>query len=256
VLVHGFLDLAYAWHEVAPLLGGHVIAPDLRGHGDSDWIGPGGYYHYLDYVADLDDVITRLARRRVVIVGHSMGGGVAAYWAATRRERPTAVAILEGLGPPDQSDADLPRRTANWIDAWREAREHPRVMPSVDEAAERLRRFDSLLDEDLARRLAVAGTRPLDGGVTWKHDPLHMTMGPYPFRVDHGARYWREIACEVHVVDGELSDMNLPAAERAARRAHIPRCTHHVLPGAGHMMMRHKPAEIARLLAMLAPTEP
>jgi len=37
----------------------HVIAPDLRGHGDTDWIGAGGYYHFLDYVADLDELIAR-----------------------------------------------------------------------------------------------------------------------------------------------------------------------------------------------------
>src|SRR5450432_717513 len=74
VLVHGFTDLAFGWIEVAERLAahGHVIAPDLRGHGDSDWIGPGGYYHFMDYVADLDDVIGQLARARVVLVGHSM----------------------------------------------------------------------------------------------------------------------------------------------------------------------------------------
>ena len=45
VLVHGFTDLGYGWLDVAERLAphGHVIAPDLRGHGDSDWIGPGGY---------------------------------------------------------------------------------------------------------------------------------------------------------------------------------------------------------------------
>ena len=38
---------------------GLVIAPDLRGHGDSDQVGPGGYYYFADYVADLDDAIVR-----------------------------------------------------------------------------------------------------------------------------------------------------------------------------------------------------
>ena len=46
---------------------GRVIAPDLRGHGDSDWIGAGGYYHFLDYVADLDQVIARCASGRVIV---------------------------------------------------------------------------------------------------------------------------------------------------------------------------------------------
>jgi pimeloyl-ACP methyl ester carboxylesterase len=248
VLVHGFLDLAYAWHEVAPRLGAHAIAPDLRGHGDSDWIGPGGYYHFLDYVADLDDVITRLARRRVIVIGHSMGGGVAAYWAASRPARPTAIALLEGLGPPDQSETDLPARTAHWIDAWHAARRPPHVMASRAVASARLRKHDPLLGEELAHRLAEAGTREVEGGVVWKHDPVHVTVSPYPFQRDQAARYWRALVCPVLVVDGELSGLNLPEPERTARRTNIPRCTYRVLPGAAHMMMRHRPAELARLL--------
>ncbi len=248
VLVHGFLDLAYSWHEVAPLLGAHVIAPDLRGHGDSDWIGAGGYYHYMDYVADLDDVIARLARERVIAVGHSMGGGVTAYWAGTRPARVAALALLEGLGPPDQSEVELGGRTAQWIDAWKKARGKVKVMSSLADAATRLRANDPLLHEALALKLAAAGTREVDGGLAWKHDPLHATMGPYPFRRDHAARFWRKIACPVLVVDGARSIMNLPDPERAARRAELANCRHVVLDGVGHMMHRHRPEALARLL--------
>ena len=252
MLVHGFLDLAYSWHEVAPLLGAHVIAPDLRGHGDSDWIGSGGYYHYLDYVADLDEVIARLARKRVVAVGHSMGGGVVAYWAASRPARVAAVALLEGLGPPDQTDVPLPTRTAGWIDAWKQARAHVKAIPTLDDAARRLRKHDPLLGEDLARRLAAAGTRAIPGGFAWKHDPLHLTMGPYPFRRDQATQYWRALRCPVLVVDGGDSRFNLSEPERAARRAELSSHTHTILAGAGHMMQRHRPAELAKLLVDFA----
>jgi pimeloyl-ACP methyl ester carboxylesterase len=251
VLVHGFLDLAFGWHEVAPRLDAHVIAPDLRGHGDSDWIGAGGYYHYMDYVADLDDVIARMARKRVIVVGHSMGGGVAAYWAGTRPDRLHALALLEGLGPPDQSDAELGGRTAQWIDAWKRARSKARPMPSLADAAARLRRHDPLLSEPLALTLAEAGTRPTEGGLAWKHDPLHLTMGPYPFRRDHAAQYWRRITCPVLVVDGAQTIMNLPDAERAARRAELPNHRHITLAGAGHMMQRHQPEALADRLKTL-----
>jgi pimeloyl-ACP methyl ester carboxylesterase len=196
-------------------------------------------------------VIARLARKRVIVVGHSMGGGVVAYWAGTRPQRPAAIALLEGLGPPDQSEAELSGRTMQWIDAWRTARAKVKAMPSIEDAANRLRKHDPLLGEDLARRLAAAGTRPTEGGFVWKHDPLHLTMGPYPFRRDAAAQYWRRITCPVLVVDGDQSFMNLPEPERAARRAHLASCRHVTLAGAGHMMHRHQPAALAELLAEL-----
>ena len=152
VLVHGFADIALTWRPVAERLAqhGHVIAPDLRGHGDSDWIGAGGYYHFLDYVVDLDEVIARLARKRRIVVGHSMGGSVASYWAGTRPARLSALAILEGLGPPDMSEADPANRMAGWIEAWRVARSKHKTLPSVDDAARRLLQHDPLLSPELA----------------------------------------------------------------------------------------------------------
>jgi pimeloyl-ACP methyl ester carboxylesterase len=121
-------------------------------------------------------------------------------------------------------------------------------MATLADAAKRLRKHDHLLAEELALRLAGAGTRHTDAGLVWKHDPLHATMGPYPFRVDHAAQYWARIACPVLVVDGAESRLNLGDAERAARRAHLPDHRHVMLPGAAHMMQRHQPAALAALL--------
>ena len=256
VLVHGFLDFAYGWHEVAPLLAAatnaHVVAIDVRGHGDSDWIGAGGYYHYLDYVADLDAVIERVAKRRLVVVGHSMGGGIVSYWAGARPQRPDAIALLEGRGPPDQSAVELGPRMAQWIDAWRKARVAWKPIETRELAAARLRKHDPLLGEELALRLATHGTRVVDGGFVWKHDPLHLTMGPYPFRRDAAAQYWKRITCPALIVDGAKSTLNLADAERAERRSMFPNARHVVLPEAGHMMARHQPAALATLLATLA----
>jgi len=253
VMVHGFLDLAWAWAEVAERLAPsyRVIAPDWRGHGDSDWIGAGGYYHFMDYVADLDDVVAQVAPggEPVSIVAHSMGGSVAMYWAGVRPARCRRLALLEGLGPPEMPAA-LPARTAAWIEAWKRARTRPeKVMASVAEAAARMRKHDPLLGEALALSLAERGTRAVDGGYAWKHDPVHLTQGPYPFRKDNAAEFWRAITARVIYVEGSASSFRLPSAEVDARLGVIRDARRAVIEGAGHALARHQPDAVAALLA-------
>ncbi|MBP6629181.1 MAG: alpha/beta hydrolase [Kofleriaceae bacterium] len=252
LLLHGFLDHGRGWTDVAAALAERyfVVAPDLRGHGDSDWIGPGGYYHFFDYVADVDALVDALAADRspLHVVGHSMGGTIAGYWAGARPDRCRRLALLEGLGPPE-SDVAPPVRVARWLDGWRAARAAPtRALPDLAAAAARLRHHDPLLSAEVADRLAAWGTRPVAGGVAWKHDPLHLTAGPYPFRREVAAALWRNVTCPVLVVDGAASTLRLAQTESADRLACFADARTAVLPHAGHMMQRHQPAALAELL--------
>jgi pimeloyl-ACP methyl ester carboxylesterase len=252
VLVHGLLDIAHAWEPVveAGLAGRyHVIAPDMRGHGDSDRVGAGGYYHFMDYLADLHDLLAQTARKRVSLVGHSMGGSIASYYAGTYPDRVHGLALLEGTGPPD-FHASFPERVAEWIEGWTAVRgKGPRTYASVEEAADRLRAYDPLLDREQAMRLAEQGTRLADwGGVQFKHDPLHMTRAPYPFRLDVAEQFWARVSCPVLLVEGADSVFRQAPEESARRAAVFANARSALLEGAGHMMHRHKPAELARLL--------
>jgi pimeloyl-ACP methyl ester carboxylesterase len=257
VLVHGFLDNAWGFSELAPRLAEkfHVVAPDMRGHGDSDRIGAGGYYHFIDYVADLAEIVRLCAREQVSLVGHSMGGGIVGYWAGAWPERPARVALLEGMGPPEQLMD--PQRVAAWVRGWTEVGERvEKRYASVEAAAERMRRADPRMSTELALRLATHGTRPVaGGGVTFKHDPLHTTTGPYGFQMAIVERFWRRIACPVLAVDGADSDFRLAPEEAARREAAFSNLKKITLPGAGHMMQRHQPVALAdALLEFLGPT--
>ncbi len=193
LLLHGFLDHAWSWEAVVDAglgAGGlRLVAPDLRGHGDSDWVGAGGYYHFVDYLADVHELIGLTTTGTLSIVGHSMGGSVAAYYAGAYPDRVHKLALLEGLGPPE-STGTMPERVNTWLAAWKSARERaPRSYASVEEAAERLMAHDPLLARPLALRLAEQGTAPALGGrLRFKHDPLHATPGPYGFQPRHRAQ--------------------------------------------------------------------
>jgi pimeloyl-ACP methyl ester carboxylesterase len=252
VMAHGFMDLAWAWAQVAERLAPsyHVVALDWRGHGDSDWVGPGGYYYFMDYVADLDDVIAQVAPgdEPVAVVSHSMGGTVSLYWAGVRPAKCRRVVSLEGIGPPDMASG-LPARTARWIDGWKQARKaSPKVMTSLADAAARMRKHDPLLADDLAFWLAERGTRAVDGGFVWKHDPLHLTQGPYPFRKEIAVEYWKAISAPVLYVEGEKSNFRAFGPEIDARLGVMKDTRRAVVAGAGHAIARHQPEALATLL--------
>jgi pimeloyl-ACP methyl ester carboxylesterase len=250
-LIHGFLDLAWGWSELvsAGLSDSfHVVALDQRGHGDSDWIGAGGYYYFMDYVADLASVIAATGRSRVSLVGHSMGGTVASYYTGAFPDRVRRLALLEGVGPPEDS-APLPTRTQNWIQQVEAVRsKRQRTYESVEAAARRLQEHDARLKPDLALRLAQHGTRALaDGRFVFKHDPLHLTRGPYPFRLDFARAFWDQIDCPVLLVEGAESPFRA-LADREQRASAFRNRRAHVIEGAAHMMQRHQPEALCRVL--------
>src|SRR5262245_1072062 len=112
LLLHGFLEHAHAWDWVAPQLvaaGYRVLALDWRGHGDSEWIGAGGYYHFPDYAADVAGVV-RAIGGPVALVGHSMGAGGAVLYAGTEPSAVTALVCVDALGPPDMDPEAVPHR--------------------------------------------------------------------------------------------------------------------------------------------------
>jgi pimeloyl-ACP methyl ester carboxylesterase len=252
VLIHGFLDHAWGWQpvvEAALAAGLHIVAPDMRGHGDSDWIGPGGYYHFPDYLADLHDLIGQVGRARVSLIGHSMGGSIAAYYAGSFPERVHKLALLEGLGPPETKDV-MPARVATWLGAWKKVRERsPKSYADLAEAAARIREHDPLISDEIALFLAEKGTTPALGGrIRFKHDPLHATPGPYGFTLAVAEQFWRRVRCPTLIVAGAQSTMRHAPAEEQRRTACFQHGRRAIVDGAGHMMQRHQPRKVGELL--------
>jgi pimeloyl-ACP methyl ester carboxylesterase len=86
VLLHGGRDHARTWDDVAARLPSTwtLVAPDLRGHGDSDW-ATGGVYALWDSVGDVDhSSATWAAPVRRCSFGHSLGGAIALQFAGAR----------------------------------------------------------------------------------------------------------------------------------------------------------------------------
>ena len=86
LLVHGGRDHCRNWDWVAEDLSRdyHIIAPDLRGHGDSQWM-IGGDYNQIDYIYDIAQLLRQTKMTPVTIIGHSLGAPCPSPTAACTR---------------------------------------------------------------------------------------------------------------------------------------------------------------------------
>jgi pimeloyl-ACP methyl ester carboxylesterase len=86
LLLHGMADHALVWSSLGDYLSSNyqVIAPDLRGHGESG--KPATGYHFQDYIGDLRALINHLGWTQAHILGHSWSAKIAAIWATQQPE--------------------------------------------------------------------------------------------------------------------------------------------------------------------------
>lgn len=97
ILCHGFPETSHAWRHQLDALGQtgfHVVAPDLRGYGDSDCPPDVAQYSALDVIGDLVGLVDALGQRQAVLVGNDWGASIAWQAAQLRPDRFRAVAAL------------------------------------------------------------------------------------------------------------------------------------------------------------------
>jgi pimeloyl-ACP methyl ester carboxylesterase len=259
LLLHGYMDAAATWQNVATRLqeaGLRVLAPDLRGYGDSARVPLGAYYHFPDYVADVADLVERfVGRSPLLLVGHSMGGTIATLYAGAFPSNVTRLALLEGLGPPDNEFDGMPDRMHTWIEQTRALRgrhesRDPRAPRPVGTREEALRRLagnhpgvpHAILEAHLHELTVELG----GGQVGWKSDPLHKPVSPMPFFASGYVAFAKRVACPVlYVSGGETGFAPTDAERRLASFASLERVD---LAGAGHMMHWTRAEEVAARL--------
>jgi pimeloyl-ACP methyl ester carboxylesterase len=237
VLIHGGLDHCRNWDAIARELQPHfhVVAPDLRGHGDSEW-AKASSYSLVDHVYDLTRLLGSAGLEDATIVGHSMGGMVTLAFAGTYPDRVSRLVNLDGVFLSGSRPAPIHEQMSRWIGQLDRIGEHePRVFGAIEEAAQRLSARNKRLTPAQALHLASHGVRRHgDGGYRWKFDHYQRARAPYRLSPHDYIGLWSRITCPILLMWGDESF--LPDPETAGLLAHFKQAELQKIAGAGHWL--------------------
>ena len=210
ILQHGGRDHCRSWDWVAPHLRDdwHIIAPDLRGHGDSEW-SPDGSYGFSQHVLDLATLIDQLQLFPVSIIGHSLGAHISLRYAGIYPERVRQLVEIEGAWlRPRKAQArmrmPIAERLRDWITSDQAlSRREPRHYSSFAEALERMKAENRRLSAVQAEHLTHHGLKQnADGSFSWKFDNYTRGVAPHDVTTAELQELWGQITCPVLHVYG------------------------------------------------------
>jgi pimeloyl-ACP methyl ester carboxylesterase len=241
ILVHGGRDHCRNWDWVAERLRDryHIIAPDLRGHGDSGW-AIGGGYDMAAYIYDLAQIVHQRASEPVTIISHSLGAGIALNYCGAFPDKVKKIVAIEGLGPSPKMMAEQAKRSiderlrASIKDRRENSGRAPRRYASLDEAVVRMAEENPHLSPEQARHLTIYGAHQNeDGTYSWKFDN-HARWGGGVGGLSHEdqQRLWGCITAPVMLVRGVESWASDPVIDGRIKHFRDARLVN--IEGAGH----------------------
>lgn len=236
ILLHGIARVAHTFDHLAPHFGRnyHVIAVDMRGHGDSGW-DPQGAYLVEDYVRDIEGLVAQLQLRDVVLWGNSTGGRVAQVFAGSHPELVSAV-IVEDVGP--ERPPAISNRRADRMN------QEAQGWACVDELFAQVKTDYPRTAEPVLRGLVRHGSKQnAEGRIVWKRDPAILN-GFVPTEL------WaivRKIKAPIIYILGGASTIVPSETQEELRRA-LPWVEIVTMPELGHYPSDEKPGDFLAIV--------
>lgn len=201
--VHGWLDNANSFDTLAPYLpcGVKLLVLDMPGHGHSDHLPAGAQYDIITYVLHLRRAMDKVGWDRFIILGHSMGGGMATIFAALFPKRVMAIINLDSLLFRPMTIEDLQNNVEKLLKG-EVLKKQENLVYSEQQAIEKLisARGEAAIDADAAYILLPRSAQQVEGGYTWSHDHRARARLHSLFTVDGWQLIISSIKCPVLVV--------------------------------------------------------
>lgn len=254
VLLHGFPECWYSWHNQLPALAQHytVVAPDMRGYNLSSKPA-----HIADYAIDrlVEDIVTLIDSFGVTqadVIGHDWGGMVAWMLALTRPEVVHTLSVLNIPHPRLMSQnllTNAKQRRRSWYIAFFQLPLLPELAFKADNYAlldQMLRgiavRPDSFSDDDLAVfKAALAQPGAVTATLNYYRALARPTSQRAVAALDPVAHM------PVQVIWGE-QDVALGKELNDNLARYVPDLTLHFIPDASHWVQHDRPDLVNRYL--------
>ncbi|MGH7774052.1 MAG: alpha/beta fold hydrolase [Candidatus Binatia bacterium] len=251
VLVHGNRDQCRSWDFFVSSLFAqgnvnlHVVALDLRGHGDSDWLPPGRGYRHEDFLLDLTSLFQHLKKDSIILAGHSLGGSMATLFAGLFPSKVRRLILVEATGPFSRRDEEAPRLLAQWLEGAASESER-QSYPTLEDVAKAIQKGFPLIPDEAARHMARHCMKGTDSGYISKYDPRVRERSFSIFSEGQVRAFVGRIECPTLLVFGKQGEfINSPRASRVSlfkNRKVVE------FEGTGHHVPHEKPEELAKIV--------
>lgn len=237
--IHGWLDNAATFAGLAPMLEGfRVTALDLSGHGRSEHRPEAHSHYFVDWVPEVIEAAEFMGFERFVLIGHSMGAGIASLLPAAVPGRVARLVLLEGAGPLTTPPGEAPALLRRALeDERRVVNSKARIHPDLGSAvAARCQGTD--LDPASARFLVERSVESVPDGLRFTFDPRLKTRSRWRFTEEQVLAFLAAIDCPVLAVRA-TSGWPVPKDQMKTRLNAIPDVTRIEIEGGHHVHLTH-----------------
>lgn len=239
VLLHGLLDSSEGWSQLCERLSGACVAFDLPGFGYSD---PPSRGSIEAYARDVAGGLEMLGVDRMVLVGHSLGGAVAAALTELLPSRVTALVLLApaGFGRLPLAEAASLAGVSKLVEVALPVLLSSRL--AVTAGYVMMVTNGKRPEPGLVERVTSRGRSLVDGvreGTRSLTEPR-----PSPSQLERRRIHYQG---PVHAVWGDR-DRLVPLSHRSGVLAAFPHARIHVWRGMGHHPMRERAADLVKLV--------
>lgn len=249
IAIHGWLDNAASFIPLAELwsLDRPFYAVEMPGHGWSEHRPDSASYHLVDNVVDvvafietvLESINTNSETKvsTVTLLGHSLGGIVSAFLAASMPEKVSKLILLDSLGPlTDEIENVLPQLRKAVAKAAQVKQSKMTVYPSKEMAARVRMMGVGKVSKDAAMMLVERGAKEVEGGYIWRSDPKLLAPSMVRFTENQVQAILQGIECPSFLICGKKGYFS-NAEQTSSRVSYFRNVKRYEVEGGHHFHM-------------------